>query len=280
MAQTSPHVLLSGLDNARSVRISTLGNLFVVESGRNRVLKIAQNGERLDSLGRLGRGDYQFDSPVAVDPTNELKIYVSDRNNRRIQVFDRRLQYLATISLPSRTAGSTTYRPSLLSVDRSGRAWFFDEEQSLIYRFDSSGRFDLTFELYSEEERIRPMTMDIADDMLWVAGGRGDLLHRFSSGGTYIGFLHTPEPVRSLRIIGDDVWLLGTEHVMRIDRTGEVTWRMPLPETEVATRHRRFSRRQTDTDWHSFDIKNGSVFLLNAHRLVRVDIGREASREE
>ena len=256
----NPTVLLTGLDDARSVRLSTLGNLFIAESGRHRILKVTKEGERMDSLGRLGRGDYQFDNPVAIDPSNELKVYVADRNNRRVQVFDRRMQYLSTIHLPRRTGTEISYRPSLLTVDRVGRVFFFDEERHLVYRYDSSGRYDLSFELFSREERIMPVSMDIYDEELWVADRRGELLHRFSSGGSYLGFVYAPEPVISVRKIQEQTWILGESRVQQIDNAGRILQGTTLPESTVAG------------GWHSFDIDSEYAFLLDGSRLLRLEL--------
>ncbi len=270
-------LLVTGLEDARSISISTLGHLFVAESGRHRILMFTDSGERMDSVGRLGNGDYQFDTPVAIDPTNELKIYVADRNNRRIQIFDRRLQYLSTISLPERAARRLSYRPTLLTVDQSGRLYFFDDESHRVYRFDSSGQFDLSFELYSEEERIQPVSMDIRDNELWVIGERGLLLHRFSSGGSYLGFLYSPEPALSLRIVGDQLWLLGQNNLLRLDPGGEVSFSKSLPDVAADTRHRRVRRSETAV-WRSFDIKDRTAYVLNSSRVLRMEL--EFSEEE
>lgn len=276
-AARAPEPLVTGLDDARSVRLSTLGHLFIVETGRNRILKISEDGQRLDSMGRLGSGPYQFDRPVAIDPTNEMKIYVSDRDNRRIQVFDRRLQYLSTIVLPRRTGIGPDYRPSLLAVDPSGRVYFFDEERHLVYRFDSNGQFDFSFELYSSEERIVPSSMAISNDELWVVDERGQLLHRFSPGGAYFGFIYAPEPVRSLRTAHNRLWILGDQHLMQINRSGEVVRAVALPDLPAP--RRRPTRRFGASGWHSFDVRNEYAFLLDTGTLVRLNLAPDAGEQ-
>ena len=254
-----PAVLLDALEDARSVRASTLGNLFVVETGKNRIIKLNHEGVRRDSVGRLGSGDYQFDTPVAIDPTNELKIYIADRGNRRIQMFDRRLQYLSTVGLPQRAGLGSSYRPVLISADPIGRFYFYDDERNVVYRYDSNGQYDLDFELFSEEERIRPVSMAVIDEELWVAGRRGELLHRFSSGGSYRGFIYAPEPVVSIRARRGQLWMLGTDHVLRVDASGDVLESVRLPE-----------RRGRDHRWTSFELLAGHVYLLNSRSLVRI----------
>lgn len=265
-------LLMTGLRDARSVRSSALGNLFIVETGRHRILKADHDGVRLDSIGRLGNGNYQFDTPVAIDPTNELKIYVADRNNRRIQVFDRRLQYLSTIRMPRRPGFPPHYRPTILAVDPSGRIYFFDEDRQQMYRFDSNGQYELDFELFSEEERIIPVSVAIWDDELWVADRRGELLHRFSSRGAYIGFIYAPEPVRALRTGAGSLWALGTGQVMRITSDGEIRQFLLLPDRMPQQPRDGGSGSQFGAKWHSFDVRNEYIYLLNAGTLIRLRI--------
>ena len=62
---------------------------YVVDSGRNRIVKFSPDGQVLASWGSEGSGDGQFRglSSVAVDPTTN-KVYVADPTNKRIEVFD------------------------------------------------------------------------------------------------------------------------------------------------------------------------------------------------
>ncbi len=257
------HVVAENLNRARCVRTSPLGNVFVVESGRHRILKFSEQGNRIDSLGRLGSGDYQFDTPVHIEPTNELKIYVSDRNNRRIQVFDRRLQYLSTIALPARSGHRPGYRPSLVVGDFMGRIFFYDEERHYVHRLDSHGQLDLSFELFSEDERVIPGDMALSDDQLWVIGREGRLLHRFSASGSYLGFIFPPEPVRSLRVIQRELWILTEQHLLQIDRSGGIVQSVRLPSPGTTG-----SRRPAQ--WISFDIRGDNIWLLGPETLLRL----------
>ncbi|TVQ72057.1 MAG: hypothetical protein EA363_05125 [Balneolaceae bacterium] len=271
---TLPDVLLTGLDDARSVRTSTLGNIFIVETGRHRILKADRNGVRLDSVGRLGNGDYQFDLPVTIDPTNELKIYVADRNNRRIQVFDRRLQYLSTLRMPQRSGLPSRYMPARLVVDPAGTIFFFDEDRHVVYRFDSHGQYELDFELFGEEGRIIPAAMAILDDELWVAGQRGELIHRFSLRGSYYGFVYAPETVRSLRASGGSLWMLGTDNVLQLGTGGEVIRFQKLPAAPGAAYTRDRERTAPYSGWHSFDVRDDTIYLLSSRMLVRVAVAK------
>jgi DNA-binding beta-propeller fold protein YncE len=65
------------------------GNIFISDGYINsRVAKADKNGKWLKSFGEPGKGPGQFNTPHAIAADAKGNIYVADRGNRRIQVFD------------------------------------------------------------------------------------------------------------------------------------------------------------------------------------------------
>lgn len=216
-------VISTNLDNPVSIYASSGGNIYVVEQGRNRFLKFDREGNRLDSLGRLGSGDYRFDQPRDIDATNDLKIYVSDRYNRRIQVYDRRLQYLSTVQLPRRV-GVSDFIPSVLSVNRSGELFFFDEDRYRIYRFGGNGRYENHFDTRSEAD-IRNLSGIAALDDLFLADPDQQVIHRMSNNGTYLGFMDHSEAITGITSYNNRIWGLGEESIRVYSSQGRLLHR-------------------------------------------------------
>jgi len=76
------------------------GNAYFSDGYVNsRVAKVSARGEWLTSWGSLGSGPGQFDTPhgVAVAPNGE--VFVADRGNRRIQVFDGTGKFIRQITI-------------------------------------------------------------------------------------------------------------------------------------------------------------------------------------
>ena len=78
----------------------TSGNTYISDGYVNsRVAKVDKDGNWLKSWGETGTGPGQFDTPhsLAVDAAGS--VYVADRGNRRIQVFDGEGKFLRQITI-------------------------------------------------------------------------------------------------------------------------------------------------------------------------------------
>jgi len=65
------------------------GNIFVADGyGNSRIAKFDKNGRFIKSWGSRGTGPGQFNLPHAIAIDAQNNVYVGDRENKRIQVFD------------------------------------------------------------------------------------------------------------------------------------------------------------------------------------------------
>ena len=71
------------------------GNAYITDGYINsRVVKIDTHGDWVTSFGEPGTGPGQFRTPHAIAIDNQDHIYVGDRGNQRVQVFDTEGKYL------------------------------------------------------------------------------------------------------------------------------------------------------------------------------------------
>jgi hypothetical protein len=76
------------------------GNTYISDGYINsRVAKVDKNGKWLMSFGEPGAGPGQLNTPHSIVADNEGNIYVADRGNRRIQVFNGEGKFLRQITL-------------------------------------------------------------------------------------------------------------------------------------------------------------------------------------
>ena len=72
------------------------GNIFVSDGyGNSRVVKYDKNGRFITSVGSKGSAPGQFNLPHTIAADAKGNVYVGDRSNRRIQVFDNDLKFKA-----------------------------------------------------------------------------------------------------------------------------------------------------------------------------------------
>ena len=79
------------------VYVAGNGDIFVAEGhggGRNRIIKFNARGEYLFEWGGSGDGPGQFNQPHALAMDSRGRLFVADRGNNRIQIFDQEGRFL------------------------------------------------------------------------------------------------------------------------------------------------------------------------------------------
>jgi len=72
------------------------GNMLISDGyGNSRVIEFTNDGHYVQKFGTAGDGDGQFNLPHGVTMDSQGRIYVADRGNSRLQVFDRNGKFLA-----------------------------------------------------------------------------------------------------------------------------------------------------------------------------------------
>jgi len=82
-------------DGPADVVVGPAGNIFVADGhGNNRVVKFSKDGEFLKEWGGPGTGPGQFDEPHCLAFDSQGRLFVGDRVNERIQIFDQDGTYI------------------------------------------------------------------------------------------------------------------------------------------------------------------------------------------
>jgi DNA-binding beta-propeller fold protein YncE len=77
------------------VAFAASGDFYIADGyGNSRVVKFNRTGEFLKTWGKKGTGPGEFNLPHAVQVDAEGRVYVADRENNRIQVFDAEGKFL------------------------------------------------------------------------------------------------------------------------------------------------------------------------------------------
>ena len=120
--------------------------LFVADGYANtRVVKFDRDGKYLASWGEKSNrendttpGTFNAVHGVVADPDTR-RVYVTDRENARIQVFDENGKFLDQFS----TGGPSTPQVLYLSADK--HLWIVDNDTSKVVKYDMDGRYQYSW---------------------------------------------------------------------------------------------------------------------------------------
>ncbi len=80
-------------NDPEGIAVDSSGNIYVADSGNNRVQKFNKNGVYQSQFGSGGSGNGQFQYPVGIGFGTGGEIYVTDVGNNRVQIFNSKGTY-------------------------------------------------------------------------------------------------------------------------------------------------------------------------------------------
>lgn len=83
--------------NAISITTDFKGNIYVLDYESCEIIKYNNDLKELKRIGKKGWGNGEFFNPTHIDGTGGLNLFVSDKMNSRIQVFDLNLGFVNAI---------------------------------------------------------------------------------------------------------------------------------------------------------------------------------------
>jgi len=109
------------------VIVAKNGDIFVAQghgAGKDIVFKFDKNGKPIKHWGHYGTGPGEFDQPHSLAFDSKGRLYVADRNNNRIQIFDQDGNYISELHQWS--------RPSGIFIDRHDNLYSADSESESV----------------------------------------------------------------------------------------------------------------------------------------------------
>jgi len=111
------------------VLVAPSGEIFVAEGhgGANaRILKFTKDGTLIKTFGKKGSGPGEMEQPHALAMDSRGRLFVGDRSNNRIQIFDQEGKFLE--------AWSQFSRPSGMYIDAQDMLFVADSESESVAR--------------------------------------------------------------------------------------------------------------------------------------------------
>jgi DNA-binding beta-propeller fold protein YncE len=163
----------TGFYGPRRIAVGPDDSIYVVDQGRNRIVKFSPDGQVLATWGSGGNGDGQFSDPasVAVDPTTN-NVYVADPHNKRIQVFDDNGKFVTKWSVPE--WGEAVGFEDLAIDSKDGRLYASSAHMDSVLVFDLHGTRIGTLIPKAPDKLEGPSALALLDRKLYVLNMTGN----------------------------------------------------------------------------------------------------------
>ena len=124
-------------DGPQDVAFDRFDNIYVVDKGNARIVKLNPDGLLINTWGTAGAnaGEFNFAHSIVIDDNN--KIFVADRENQRIQIFDLAGNYL--------TQWNDIGYPYVLTLSNNS-LWMTDARAEQVRQFSLEGKLLATYQ--------------------------------------------------------------------------------------------------------------------------------------
>lgn len=219
---------------ATNFSMSPLGILYVTDSGNSEVYALDTLGNFLKEIGGFGWELSQFDNPINVY-ADGLRVYVTDQNNHRIQIFDRELNFLTFIKTKeSRNNEEAFGYPIDCVASSQGDIFVIDSEAMRIVKFDALANYSMNFGGFESGSFAinKPKDFTFSKQNILVVLDEKNLLF-FDTFGTGIIKIPLPKKFNSVKTIADNLLLTSDDaiylgkivaneiHLIKLDLSGD-----------------------------------------------------------
>jgi len=228
-----PHVF-GNFTQARSVSIDPQGNIYVADAGANKIQKYDPDGNFITEIGGYGWGQLEFDQPYDVCASTGLDIFVADYGNHRIQRFNRKLEYVAT--LYTRDASDELQRfgyPGGVTVTRFGDLLLCDRENHRILKVSEFNRVERSIGgIDAGKGRLvdpRQVEVGLEDNIYVLERGRIVVFDNF---GNYIRIIgsDTLHAASGFAVYQSTIFVADSNNVLEFSLEGHVQNAIPVSD--------------------------------------------------
>jgi DNA-binding beta-propeller fold protein YncE/4-amino-4-deoxy-L-arabinose transferase-like glycosyltransferase len=150
--------------------VDARGNLYLADTGRDRVLAFDRTGRLASTIGDSGQELGKLKQPMGVASAPDGSLFVADWENGRVERWNARLEAASAWQLPRPAQG--------LAVDPAGRVYVPDHDQRLVRAYDADGQLLFQFGGGDNSPPLpidAPLQVGVSPDgaTLWVLGTTG-----------------------------------------------------------------------------------------------------------
>jgi len=132
--------VIGHFSKAGSFSIIQSGLIYVADLNKDELYKLDETGKILFLNGGYGWDSGSFDNPVDVYATT-LRVYVADKNNDRIQIFDKYLNFMSSFSSDNLESEESFAYPTGFGISNQGDYFILDSDNGQILKYDLNGNY-------------------------------------------------------------------------------------------------------------------------------------------
>lgn len=205
---------IGSFQSASSITINQAGLIFIADAGSNEIIKYDTLGNVKKTIGGYGWSASAFDNPIDIF-ANTLNVYVADKNNDRIQIFDKDLNYLSEISSGKFSNENLKFRyPVSVSVNSQGDLFILDSDNTRILKFNYRGEFQNEIGGYQSGSYtlINPkcFTINLLNQLMVLDGQNLIVFDQF---GNLLNKIKLADDFKNINASFDKVILIGNNRV-------------------------------------------------------------------
>ncbi len=197
-----------------SIAVNLQNDIYAIDASKNSVMRFNSEGEFVREVGGFGWQDEQFDSPVAIWAENGLDVFVADYNNSRIQRFDRKLNFVASIL--GRQAEDQRLQfafPIAVSFSNFGELFIAEREHNRVLKLNAEFEPVESFGDYDWGAGVlgSPVSLAVFEDKaVFVADNERRSVIQFDYFGNFLNeiLLENSSPVAEIAVSREHIFIL------------------------------------------------------------------------
>ena len=160
------------MDCPKGIAIDDMDNIYV--SSTDKLQKFTSSGELIKCVGQRGSMEGEFKDPRGLALHNN-QVYVCDRNNHRIQVFDLDLNFIESIGSCGKGRGKFD-APFDVKFDKDGYMYVAEYGNERVQVLDRNGHFIQMFGEEGKGKLFGPSALHIVDKYMYVSDHFGQCI--------------------------------------------------------------------------------------------------------
>lgn len=204
------------------------GMLYVADQKKNSIHQVSVSNSIVRTVGGKGWGNTEFDFPADVASSFLLDVFVVDRNNYRIQRFDKQFNFLRSYDEESIPQLTGRFKPRACAFSSLGELYVIEQDGNRIVTISQRGVFEREFGTYKDGKGTLTDPQDISitmnDEIAVLDKGSVVMFDRF---GNYLRRIALPDTIEWKTISSSEniLSVVSPKKIMLIDLlTFEQRW--------------------------------------------------------